>query len=119
MSNPIPSSVRGWLFAAGAVLGIFSAVTGPLIIALNISDEWAAVIVSAVGAITSALSLLARANLSTDEEIPYAIIDESDADEDEGEPAEYVESDAVAGDDSIKANLPTGKHSLTSEDGEE
>ena len=58
----------------------------------------------------------------SDPENPIAIVsyDElEDTDEEEGEPAEYVESDAVAGDDSVKANLPSGKHALTSEDGEE
>ena len=61
----------------------------------------------------------------SDPENPIAIVsddeleDTDEEDEEEGEPAEYVESDAVAGDDSVKANLPSGKHALTSEDGEE
>lgn len=122
MPNPISQNTRGWLFVIGAVIGVFSAVLGPLTTALNLSEEWTAVAVSFVGAVTAALSLLARANLSPDEATAY-VVDPEDTEEtepveledaDEVEPAEFETVIGVAaGDDSVKADIPsTGRHAL-------
>ena len=63
MSNPISPRTRGVLYLLGIIVGALAVVIGPLIVALGINAEWAAVIVSLVGASTSLLSLLARDNL--------------------------------------------------------
>lgn len=63
MSNPISPRARGILYLLGIIVGGLAVVVGPLIVALQVPDVWAAVIVSAVGAVTSLLSLLARDNL--------------------------------------------------------
>ena len=63
MKNPISRDTRGVLYLLGLVIGGLAVVIGPLIVALGINAEWAAVIVSLVGAVTSLLSLLARDNL--------------------------------------------------------
>ena len=63
MKNPISPRTRGVLYLLGLVIGGLAVVVGPLILALNIPEAWAAVIVSLVGAVTSLLSLLARDNL--------------------------------------------------------
>ena len=63
MNNPISPKVRGVLYLLGLTVGALAVVVGPLILALNIPEAWAAVIVSLVGAVTSLLSLLARDNL--------------------------------------------------------
>ena len=63
MKNPISPRTRGVLYLLGLVIGGLAVVVGPLIVALGINAEWAAVIVSLVGAVTSLLSLLARDNL--------------------------------------------------------
>ena len=63
MSNPISPKVRGVLYLLGLTVGALAVVVGPLILALNIPEAWAAVIVSLVGAVTSLLSLLAKDNL--------------------------------------------------------
>ena len=76
MSNPISPKVRGVLYLLGLTVGALAVVVGPLIVALGISAEWSAVIVSFVGAVTSLLSLLAKDNLPAPEEptdvwVPY------------------------------------------------
>ena len=63
MKNPISPRTRGVLYLLGLVIGGLAVVIGPLIVALGINAEWAAVIVSLVGAVTSLLSLLAKDNL--------------------------------------------------------
>ena len=63
MKNPISRDTRDVLYLLGLVIGGLAVVVGPLIVALGINAEWAAVIVSFVGAVTSLLSLLARDNL--------------------------------------------------------
>ena len=63
MNNPISPKTRGVLYLLGLTIGALAVVIGPLIVALGINAEWAAVIVSLVGAVTSLLSLLARDNL--------------------------------------------------------
>ena len=63
MRNPISAKARGVLYLLGITIGGLAVVVGPLIVALGINAEWAAVIVSLVGAVTSLLSLLARDNL--------------------------------------------------------
>ena len=63
MKNPISRDTRDVLYLLGLVIGGLAVVVGPLIVALGINAEWAAVIVSLVGAVTSLLSLLARDNL--------------------------------------------------------
>ena len=63
MENPLSPKTRGVLYLLGIVIGSFAVVIGPLILALSISEAWAAVIISLVGAVTSLLSLLARDNL--------------------------------------------------------
>ena len=63
MKNPIAPRTRGVLYLLGLVIGGLAVIVGPLIVALGINAEWAAVIVSLVGAVTSLLSLLARDNL--------------------------------------------------------
>ena len=63
MNNPISPKTRGVLYLLGLVIGGLAVVVGPLIVALSVPDEWAAVIVSLVGAVTSLLSLLAKDNL--------------------------------------------------------
>ena len=77
MKNPISPRTRGVLYLLGLVIGGLAVVIGPLIVALGINAEWAAVIVSFVGAVTSLLSLLARDNLPAPEEptdvwVPYS-----------------------------------------------
>ena len=77
MKNPISPRTRGVLYLLGLVIGGLAVVIGPLIVALGINAEWAAVIVSLVGAVTSLLSLLAKDNLPAPEEptdvwVPYS-----------------------------------------------
>ena len=54
MPNPIPAAVRGWLFVAGLIVGIFSTVLGPLIIAwrergaIPLLAKWLATVMLAV-----------------------------------------------------------------------
>ena len=115
MPNPIPAAVRGWLFVAGLIVGIFSTVLGPLIIAFQISDEWAAVIISAVGAVTAVISLLARANLSSD--VLTGDIGVAELDTDAGFEA-LPEASSYDHLEKISQAIPVGKHDLTSEDAE-
>lgn len=61
--NPIKPETRSRLYLAGVTIGTLAVVVGPLILALDVPEAWAAVIVSLVGAVTSLLSLLARDNL--------------------------------------------------------
>ena len=63
MENPLSPKTRGVLYLLGIIIGSFAVVAGPLIVALAIPEAWAAVILSAVGATTGLLSLLARDNL--------------------------------------------------------
>ena len=63
MENPLSPKTRGVLYLLGVIIGSFAVVAGPLIVALAIPEVWAAVILSAVGATTGLLSLLARDNL--------------------------------------------------------
>ena len=39
MSNPIPPTVRGWLYVGSTVVGILAVIAGPLLIALDVSAE--------------------------------------------------------------------------------
>ena len=76
MNNPISPKTRGVLYLLGLTIGALAVVVGPLIVALGINAEWAAVIVSFVGAVTSLLSHLAKDNLPapeapTDVWVPY------------------------------------------------
>ena len=63
MVNPLSDKARSNLYVAGIVIGALSVVLGPLSLALNIGEDWTAVLVSAVGAVTSLTNLLARSNL--------------------------------------------------------
>lgn len=63
-TNPIPKRTRDILYVLGIVVGILGVVAGPLMIALETPEAWVAVVVSAIGAVTSLLATLARANLS-------------------------------------------------------
>lgn len=69
MSNPITPKVRGVLYLVGVTIGALAVVVGPLILALDIPETWAAVVVSLVGAVTSLLSLLARDNLPDPDDV--------------------------------------------------
>ena len=65
MTNPIPTSVRGWLYVAGIVIGMLIATVVPdIMTALGATQEWVIVATRASGALTSLLSMLSRANLS-------------------------------------------------------
>lgn len=66
MENPISEKTRGVLYIAGITVGILSVVAGPLMAALETPEEWVSVVVSAVGAVTTLLATLARANLTDD-----------------------------------------------------
>ena len=68
MANPFSDKTRSILYVTGIVIGALSVVLGPLSLALNIGEDWTAVLVSAVGAVTSLTNLLARANLPVPEE---------------------------------------------------
>ena len=115
MPNPIPAAVRGKLFVFGILVGIFSTVLGPLIIALDITDEWAGVILSFVGAVNTALNLLARANLSSD--VLTGEVGHVELDTDTGYEAlpEVSSYDSL---EKISQTMPVGKHDLNSEDAE-
>ena len=64
MSNPIPASVRGWLYVAGIIIGASVAVILPdLLTALGAGETWQALAVRACGAVTAVLAMLSRANL--------------------------------------------------------
>ena len=65
MPNPISETTRARLYVAGVIVGGLSVVVGPLILALNIPEAWAAVVISATGAVTALLATLARANLTS------------------------------------------------------
>ena len=67
MVNPISEKVRGGLYIAGISIGILSVIAGPLMIALETPEAWVSVVVSAIGAVTTLLSTLARSNLTTDD----------------------------------------------------
>ena len=86
MSNPISPKVRGVLYLLGLVIGGLAVVIGPLIVALGINAEWAAVIVSLVGAVTSLLSLLARDNLPAPDDSDDAYYPQHAATVDESSP---------------------------------
>ena len=66
MNNPISEKTRGGLYVAGISVGILSTVAGPLMLALETPDVWVAVVLSAIGAVTTLLSTLARANLTSE-----------------------------------------------------
>ena len=68
MTNPIPDHIRGWLYTISVLIGILAVIAGPLMIALGTPADWQAVVVSAVGAVTTGLATLARANLPAPEE---------------------------------------------------
>ena len=106
MENPISKQVRGWLFVVGAVIGVFAAVLGPLTTALNLSEEWTAVAVSFVGAVTAALNLLARANLSDDTQVVAVDLDATDS-HTELEPEEWGYDDEPA---LSEESVRTGRH---------
>lgn len=63
MKNPISEKTRSILYILGISVGILAVVAGPLMIALETPEAWVAVVVSAIGAVTTLLSTLARANL--------------------------------------------------------
>lgn len=63
MANPLSDKTRSVLYVIGIAVGALSVVLGPLSLALNIGEDWTAVLVSAVGAVTSLTNLLARSNL--------------------------------------------------------
>ena len=67
MSNPISATTRGWLYTISVLIGILSVIAGPLMIALGTPADWQAVVVSTVGAVTTGLATLARANLPAPE----------------------------------------------------
>lgn len=69
MENPISPRVRGHLYVASIVVGSLAVIVGPLIVALAIPNVWAAVITSAIGAVTSLIGLLARENLPAPEQV--------------------------------------------------
>lgn len=64
MPNPISEKTRGALYVTGISLGIMSTVAGPLMLALAVPEVWVAVVLSTIGALTTLLSTLARANLT-------------------------------------------------------
>lgn len=66
-TNPIPETVRGTLYVIGISIGILAVIAGPLMIALDTPEVWQAVIVSTVGAVTTLLATLSRANLGGEE----------------------------------------------------
>ena len=67
MVNPISPETRGKIYLAGVIVGIFSVVSGPLMVALAVPAVWVAVITSFVGAVTAGASLLAKDNLTIPE----------------------------------------------------
>lgn len=69
MSNPIPASARGVLYIIGVCVGILAATAGPFMMALEIPDVWQAAIVSLVGAITTLMATVSRANLGDDQPV--------------------------------------------------
>lgn len=87
--NPIPTAVRGGLYVSGIVIGGLGVVTGPLIVALGITPEWSAVIVSTLGAVTTLLSTLSRANLSS----PISIVHAVELETPDGDPPKYAYPD--------------------------
>ena len=64
MPNPISEKARGALYVIGISLGILSTIAGPLMLALETPEPWVAVVLSTIGALTTLLSTLARANLT-------------------------------------------------------
>lgn len=65
MTNPIPFTVRGWLYVAGIIVGGVVAVVLPdLLAALSAGQVWQAFAVRACGALLVVLGTLSRANLS-------------------------------------------------------
>ncbi len=72
MDNPISDNVRGVLYVLGLSLGILATVAGPLMLALETPEVWVSVILSFIGAVTTLLSTLARANLTDESYTPNA-----------------------------------------------
>ena len=68
--NPISKATRGKLYLAGIIIGGLATVSGPLMIALETPQVWVAVTTSGIGAVTSLLNLLSRANLSDGSALP-------------------------------------------------
>ena len=70
MTNPIAVSTRGRIYLAGVIIGVLAVVAGPMIVALQVPDVWAAVITSLIGAVTTLTTTLARANLTIPGDTP-------------------------------------------------
>ena len=64
ITNPISKKTRDVLYIIGISLGILSTIAGPLMLALATPEVWVAVVLSGLGAVTTLLSTLARANLT-------------------------------------------------------
>ena len=63
IQNPIASRNRGWIYVSGIALGGVLTVVGVALSTVGLG-EWSGVVVTALGAITTATNSLARANLS-------------------------------------------------------
>ena len=67
MPNPISEKTRNVLYVTGMSVGILSTAAGPLMVALAVPEVWVAVVLSLIGAVTTLLSTLARANLTSED----------------------------------------------------
>lgn len=61
--NPIPSSVRGWLYVLAAVVGFLILVASSVLSVVGL-EQWITVLAVASGGITTLVGLLSRSNLS-------------------------------------------------------
>ncbi|GAA2178581.1 hypothetical protein GCM10009785_01730 [Brooklawnia cerclae] len=74
MTNPISTRVRGILYVISIIVGILATVVPPVVAALGVGDQWALVVTSGVGAITTITSTLARANLTEPGVVSGAVV---------------------------------------------
>lgn len=64
MNNPIPTTVRGWLYVVGIIVGGSIAIVLPdLLAALDVGPAWTTFATRLAGALTLLLATLSRANL--------------------------------------------------------
>jgi len=63
MKSPFSAQARAWIYVLSLIISAAAAVIGPLSLALDWGDEWAALAVTAVGVLGTITNTLAKANL--------------------------------------------------------
>ena len=108
MTNPIPISVRGWLYVLGIIVGSLVTVALPdLLVALKAGPDWTTFAVRFVGALTVLLSTLGRSNLGNPvSAAQVTVINQSAADD-----AQDGTTEGTEGAPSVDAQITTESES--------